>query len=184
MRGWTFSRIAPPLAMSLTLMAAACGGSRRPPAAATEPAADAAPPAPVDATEAVALLHQYVGSFNSGALMGSFDEVLHGLDDLSRRARDDAARGTITEAFHRRYEHLLHVSGLVFETTPSPAREAARAELQAFVDKVEGGHHPVDADGGLAAVADALAEEVVSLHLMATGTTDRNAARTLYHFGY
>jgi len=126
------------------------------------------------------VLLQYVDLFRSIAQEGNIDPtVMVGeLDKLSAAAKALRKDGVVNDEFLRRYERLLRVTKLILTPSKDDAQRAAiEQEVTAFVQDVEGSDRAVDPMGGLAEVAPALSEELVSLYLLLGGVTDRAAAR-------
>ncbi len=143
------------------LLAASCRGDRKP---AADPAA------------AHALLDQYMGTVEQVARGGSLDALEPQLTEQATRAAELKSTGVVSDEFYRRHQRLLEVTRAATTATPG---ESEKKKLLDFLDSVEGKKDRV-LEGGLAQLGPALVEEILSLHMLADGTTDRAAARQKY----
>lgn len=136
----------------------------------------------VDAAEGHALLDDYLAHVEQMAKSGSINAFPEALAEHEQRAKklDDA--GKLDPAFRARHRRLVDVIRLVV-TPPvdDRARRDTDAQLDAFAREVGGpGAPPIETSGGLAAIAPLLVEEVLSLHMLLDGETDREKARAKY----
>jgi hypothetical protein len=149
------------MAVLVLFVVVSCRGEKKP---ASDPAA------------AHALLDQYMSTVEQVAKGGSLEVMGPQLDALANKAAELKATGAVSEELSRRYQRLLDVTRAA--TTPAPG-EAEKKAILDFLDSVEGKKDRV-LEGGLAQIAPALIEEILSLHMLADGTTDRAAARQKY----
>ena len=130
----------------------------------------------IDPAAGHALLDEYVATFEQVAKGGSLDVLLPLLADQETKGDSLKASGKLSAAFADRHRRLIDVTRAV--VAPN-AGEAERQTVRAFLEAVVGKKEPA-LGGGLAEIAPALIEEVVSLHMLLDGTTDRKAARARY----
>jgi hypothetical protein len=148
-------------AVLVLFAAAACRGEKKP---AADPAA------------AHALLDQYMGTVEQVAKGGSLEVLQPELAAQEKKATELKATGAVSDEFFRRYQRLLGVTRAA--TMPDPS-EGEKKTILDFLDSVEGKKDRV-VEGGMAQIGPALVEEILSLHMLADGTTDRAAARQKY----
>jgi|SRR5678815_5094906 len=149
------------LAVLVLLVAASCRADKK---SAGDPAA------------AHALLDEYIGTINVVAKSGSLEMMEPQLAAQAKKAAELKATGAVSDEFARRHQRLLDVTRAA--TTPAPG-EAEKKTILDFLDSVEGKKDRV-LEGGLAQIGPALVEEILSLHMLADGTSDRAAARQKY----
>jgi hypothetical protein len=133
-------------------------------------------PSAGDPAAAHALLDQYMGTVDQVAKGGSLEELAPQLAEQGRKAAELKATGAVSDEFFSRHQRLLQVTRAA--TTPAPG-EAEKKTILDFLDSVEGKKERV-LEGGLAQIGPALVEEILSLHMLADGTSDRAAARQKY----
>jgi hypothetical protein len=131
--------------------------------------------------EGHALLDDYVGIMKmiaSSSSKPSFDP----LAEHEARASELERAGKIDPTFRTRHRRLVAVTRAMLEPSTDPkVRDEQQETLQTFMRDVAGGDAAaVDLNGGLAQVSAALVEEVLSLHMLLGGDTDREAARVRY----
>jgi hypothetical protein len=148
-------------AVLVLLVAVACRGEKK---SAADPAA------------AHALLDEYMSTVELVAKGSSLETLEPQLADQAKKAAELKATGAVSDEFFRRHQRLLAVTRAA--TTPAPG-EAEKKAILDFLDSVEGKKDRV-LEGGLAQIGPALVEEILSLHMLADGTTDRAAARQKY----
>ncbi|HEU5061122.1 MAG TPA: hypothetical protein VFU21_31540 [Kofleriaceae bacterium] len=132
---------------------------------------------PGDPAAGHALLAEYVAAFQQLASSGGGVEVLDPL--LAEQARNgDAllAAGKVSAGFAERHRRLIEVTRAL--VAPGGGEEA-RQKVRDFLDAVEGKKERA-LGGGLAEVAPAIVEEVLRLHMLLDGTTDREKTRARY----
>ena len=125
------------------------------------------------------LLERYVHLIRAVVVHGSADQMIELFDELGGEAAREASK--LGPELTRRYQRLLAVT--IVMLTPDPdgeERPLVVEELEAFIAEVEGKPRKLDRKGGLAEIASALTEEVINLHLMLDGSSDREAAREIY----
>ena len=168
------------LALAAVIAAApACNrSSSSPHEAAATPAAD--PPA-ADPAAGHALLGQFARTVNVIKNGDAGQDLIDALDQQIARGQALAHAGKVSAAFARRHQRLLKMLELVLAPDPDGSHRArTAAALDAFATEVEGGPRHLDPDGGLAAIGPILVDELVNLHMLLDGTTDRAAARARY----
>ena len=136
----------------------ACGGKKEDPAAGH------------------ALLAEYIEGFRVLAGGGSTEILEPMLAEQTAKLEELKAAGKVSAAFAERHRRLIEVTRAVI--TPN-AGEAEKQKVRDFLDAVEGKKERA-LQGGLAEFAPALAEEVLSLHMLLDRTTDREKARAKY----
>lgn len=150
------------LSLSLLFLLAACGG--RSPAAET-PAGNA------DAARALLLDYQQL--MRDVAAQGSVDALKTGVTLLETRATGLRDTQQISAAFHDRFARLLHVTRLLTEPeTPEAKKEIEDFAWEATRQRPQG--------SGMAAIAPAIIEELLSLHLLLDPQADRAELRKKY----
>jgi hypothetical protein len=126
--------------------------------------------------DAHALLDEYVATIQSIAKSGSIDGLEPALDEQQRKGEALKARGVLSDEVARRHRRILDVTRAA--TRPA-AGEAEKQTILEFLDAVEGKKERV-VEGGLAQIGPALLEEILSLHMLVDGTSDREKARAKY----
>ena len=173
-------------AISPLLLLAACAAGE--PKRGDEPA-DTPTPATPAATPAISAAHQlldeYTAALASVASTGASDHLVGLVFDHQARLGVIERDGKLGAEFARRYGRLLLTSLSVTAPVPSDADPAAvAARLHAYAIEVQGpGAAPIDAHGGLAAIGPVLADEVLNLHMLLDGATDREQARAKHPGG-
>lgn len=145
----------------LFLVAASCSGKK---SASSDPAA------------AHALLDEYIATIEQVAKGGALETLEPRLAEQASKGEALKAAGKVPEEFYRRHRRLIDVTRAAI--TPA-AGEAEKKAILDFLDAVEGEKERV-VEGGLTQIGPAVVEEILSLHMLADGTTDRAAARQKY----
>ena len=123
-----------------------------------------------------ALLHEYVAAIQEVATQGSAEGLEPVLAGQAAKGAELRSAGKVSGAFAERHRRLIDVTRAVIAPHGG---EAARAKVRAFLAAVEGEkRHPPA--GGMAAIAPALVEEVLNLHMLLDGSSDREKARARY----
>lgn len=128
-----------------------------------------------------ALLERYVAALRAIAASGDPAPMLPALEAEDEQLRALADKGSVSAAFRDRALRLLRVTRAIASPQPDEAaREATRAEVNDLVRAVRGPKATPEPGGGLASIAPILMDEVVDLHMLLDGSTDRDAARARY----
>jgi hypothetical protein len=154
-----------PATLLLVVVLLACGEKER---SAASPGGDPA--------AGHALLGEYVSELQQLAKHGSVDLLEPFLADQLGKATELEKAGEVGDEFVRRHRRIIDVTRAVIAPQPGAAE---KQKVIAFLDAVEGKKQRT-LNGGLVEVAPALVEEVLSLHMLLDGTSDREAARTKY----
>ena len=126
-----------------------------------------------------ALIDKYILTFKAMAEKGSGgpDEMNKALDSIMVETEKAKEQGSVDPLFYHRFRRLLQVTKLAIIEDPAgilvPLLER---EIGLFVEDVKGEIPRLDGSKGgigIGAVADALAEELVNLHLLLAGKKDR-----------
>ena len=153
------------VALLAVTLVAACGGEKK---AAGDRAGDPA--------AGHALLREYIAGFRILAGGGTADVLDPQLAEQAAKGEALVASGTLSAAFGERHCRLIDVTRAII--APGGG-EAAKQKVRDFLDTVEGKKER-SLEGGLAEVAPALAEEVLRLHMLLDGTTDREKTRATW----
>ena len=130
----------------------------------------------VDPAAGHALLAEYVETVQSMARGGALAELGPLLDQQLEEARRLEKEGKLPGEVLRRQRRLVEVTRAVI--TPNVGPDEGK-KVREFLDAVEGKKaHPLS--GGMAEIAPALVEEVLSLHMLLDGTSDREKTRAQY----
>ena len=164
----------------LVLLAAACpnddGSAKNGASASSQLSAELSP------SEGHALLDEYVELLRQFVQYGSAEPFLAALDEHEQRAAKLATDGKIDTAFRQRHARVVEVTRITIAPAGEPAiRRKHTDTLAAFAREVGGANaEPLAPGGGLASVVPLIIEEVLRLHMLLDGTTDREATRTKY----
>jgi len=115
-----------------------------------------------------ALLDKYILSFKQMAEEGTggIEKVENALEGMMAEAKKDKAQGLIDPVFFNRYRRLLMITKLAIIEDPegilSPLIER---EISEFIEDITGEKLNMGGKGGIGAMAGALAEEVINLHM-------------------
>jgi hypothetical protein len=130
-----------------------------------------------------ALLDKIVAGFKTMAQKGSggYESVNNLLEEAMAEAKVAKAQGKIDSPFFSRYRRLLEVAKLAIIDSPYDREgildEFIVREINAFVDDVTGERGTLEATGenkrGIGAVAGAMAEEIINLHVYLDGLNTR-----------
>lgn len=133
-----------------------------------------------DTQAAHLLLSRYLDLFKLLAGNGTTEMVLQGLDKNASEAHALEREGAASGEFFRRHQRLVEVTRLIMTPDPDGSRRRETIDkVSAFVQSVKGGP-PAELKGGLADVAPAIADEVLNLHMLLDGSTDREKTREKY----
>jgi hypothetical protein len=127
-----------------------------------------------DTAAAHALLDEYVEMMRAVGQAAGVDAIGPSLAEQEQKAAKLLEAKAVSAAFVARHDRLVRVTRAL--VTPG----ADQAEIDAFLDAIEGPKADRDPGGGMAAVAPAIVEEILNLHMLLDGTTDRSAAREKY----
>jgi hypothetical protein len=129
--------------------------------------------------EGHALLDAYVETIRLLAQSGSVEPFLEALAEHEERAHGLQREGKLDAAFLDRHRRLVEVTRLMITPPPDDAtRRVNAARLTAFARDVDGpSASAIEPNGGLSAIAPLLVEEVLNLHMLLEGETDREKAR-------
>jgi hypothetical protein len=154
-----------------------CRGDGSPKA---EPAPTAAPAAP-SAAAGHALLGRYVAALRGLASSGDPAPVIAAITAEETEIRSLADKGAVAPELRDRTLRLLGVTrGLLAPATDDAARQATKARLDELVHAVRGPNESLPVEGGLSVIAPVLTEEVLNLHMLLDGSTDRDQTRARY----
>jgi len=126
-----------------------------------------------------ALMDQYILAFKSMAERGAGgpDEVNKTLDSIMAETAKAKEQGSIDPLFYHRFRRLLQVTKLAIIHDPAGILiPLIEREIGVFVEDVKGETSRIDGSKGgigVGAVADALAEELINLHLLLDGKKHR-----------
>ena len=130
----------------------------------------------VDPAAGHALLAEYVDTVQSMARGGALAELGPLLDQQLEEASRLEKEGKLPGEVLRRHRRLVEVTRAVITPSAGPAEEK---KVREFLDAVDGTKaHSLS--GGMAAIAPALVEEVLRLHMLLDRTTDREKTRAQY----
>jgi hypothetical protein len=130
----------------------------------------------VDPAAGHALLAEYVETVQSMARGGALADLGPLLDQQLEKARRLEKDGKLPGEVLRRHRRLVEVTRAVITPSAGPAEQE---KVREFLDAVEGKkEHPLS--GGMAEIAPALVEEVLSLHMLLDKTSDREKTRAQY----
>jgi len=130
----------------------------------------------VDPAAGHALLAEYVETVQSMARGGALAELGPMLDQQLEKARRLEKEGKLPGEVVRRHRRLVEVTRAVITPSAGPDEHE---KVREFLDAVEGKKDRAPG-GGMAAIAPALVEEVLSLHMLLDKTSDREKTRAQY----
>lgn len=122
------------------------------------------------------LLGEYVVGFQQLARGGSVEALEPLLAEQAAKGASLKAAGKVPAEFAERHRRLIDVTRALIAPN---AGEQEKRQVRDFLDAIEG-KKPRELAGGLAEVAPAIAEEVLRLHMLLDGTTDREKTRANY----
>ncbi|MDQ3370677.1 MAG: hypothetical protein M3680_35115 [Myxococcota bacterium] len=164
--------------LSLVVALAACGTSHS--STSADPATSASAARARDAAAGHTLLDDHLRVLQQMGL-GATAELMPELDRQAALAKSLETAGRIGPAFARRFDALSDATRALI--TPAPdaaAREALAQRLQTWVSGVEGGAGLSPENLTMATIAPLMVEELVDLHMLLDGSTDREATRQRY----
>lgn len=130
----------------------------------------------VDPAAGHALLAEYVATVQSMARGGALADLGPLLDQQLEKARRLEKDGKLPGEVLRRHRRLIEVTRAVITPTAGPDQEK---KVRDFLDAVDGKEER-SLRGGMAEIAPALVEEVLSLHMLLDKTSDREKTRAQY----
>ncbi len=130
----------------------------------------------VDPAAGHALLAEYVDTVQSMARGGALADLGPMLDQQLEEARRLEKEGKLPGEVVRRHRRLVEVTRAVITPSAGPDEHE---KVRKFLDAVEGKKDRAPG-GGMAAIAPALVEEVLSLHMLLDRTSDREKTRAQY----
>ena len=130
----------------------------------------------VDPAAGHALLAEYVAAVQSMARGGALAELGPLLDQQLAKARQLEKDGKLPGEVLRRHRRLVEVTRALIAPGPGPDEQK---KVREFLDAVEGKKER-SLRGGMAEIAPALVEEVLSLHMLLDRTSDREKTRAQY----
>jgi len=139
--------------------------------------------APTSGGAGYVLLDKIITGFKAMAQKGTggFESVNNLLEEAMAEAKAAKAQGKIDSPFFSRYQRLLVVAKLAIIDQPYDREgildEFIAREINAFVDDVTGERGTLEGKGenkrGIGAVAGAMAEEIINLHVYLDGLKTR-----------
>lgn len=130
----------------------------------------------IDPAAGHALLAEYVETVQAMARGGALAELGPLLDQQLEEARRLEKEGKLPGEVLRRHRRLLEVTRAVITPSAGPDEQE---KVREFLDAVEG-KKALALGGGMAEIAPALVEEVLSLHMLLDKTSDREKTRLQY----
>ncbi len=126
---------------------------------------------------AAGLLDDYVGEMKAMVQSGRGTGIEPVMVELGKRCDTAHGRGEVDDVFHRRFGRLVQLVALIVRSVDQGDPQEVEGAVVAFVTDVQGADRKVDPQGGLAAVSEAIVEELLSLYEHSGGPAARKAAQ-------